>query len=306
MIGFMKEEEFILYDRIQAIQMVNAKYDLEHNGYLSFSGGKDSTVVHYLLDLALPGNNIPRVYIDTGIEYNSVRKFVSNIAYKDKRFSVIKPNLPIKKVLDVYGYPFKSKEHSSRVYEFNRGSTAEFLQKYISGIDKYGNATGFSCPKCLKYQFENRGEYNYSNLCCQKLKKQPAHAWEKKNGRYIAITGMRSDEGGNRVRLGCIIGDGKGSIRRFHPLIKCNGGFEDWLISKYNIILPDLYYPPFNFKRTGCKGCPFSLDLARQLKLMELYLPNERKQCEFIWGPVYSEYRRIGFRLCSSEQLILF
>ena len=35
-------------------------------------------------------------------------------------------------------------------------------------------------------------------------------------------------------------------------------------------------------------------------------LPNERKQCEFIWKPVYEEYRRIGYRLKPYKQLSLF
>ena len=68
----------------------------------------------------------------------------------------------------------------------------------------------------------------------------------------------------------------------------------------------DLYKPPFNFKRTGCKGCPFSLDLQEQLSIMELYMPNERKQCELIWDKVYDEYRRIGYRLKKNEQGKLF
>lgn len=39
---------------------------------------------------------------------------------------------------------------------------------------------------------------------------------------------------------------------------------------------------------------------------MEKYLPNERKQCEIIWKPIYEEYRRIGYRLEKYEQIKLF
>ena len=73
----MTENELLLLDRIQAIKATNEKYDLENNAYLSFSGGKDSTILHYLLDMALPNNKIPRVYIDTGIEYRMVRELCS-------------------------------------------------------------------------------------------------------------------------------------------------------------------------------------------------------------------------------------
>ena len=82
--------------------------------------------------------------------------------------------------------------------------------------------------------------------------------------------------------------------------------WEDWLVGKEGIELCGLYYPPFSFKRTGCMGCPFSLDLAEQLAIMERYLPKERRQCEAIWKPVYDEYRRIGYRLKKNEQLKLF
>ena len=72
----MTENEFLLADRIAKIKSINKLYDLENNAYISFSGGKDSTVLHYLIDEALPNNKIPRVYLNTGIEYKSVVSFV--------------------------------------------------------------------------------------------------------------------------------------------------------------------------------------------------------------------------------------
>lgn len=72
----MTENEFLLADRIQKIKSINELYDLENNAYISFSGGKDSTVLHYLIDEALPNNKIPRVYLNTGIEYKSIVSYV--------------------------------------------------------------------------------------------------------------------------------------------------------------------------------------------------------------------------------------
>ena len=89
----MTENEFMLQDRISKIKSINELYDLENNAYVSFSGGKDSTVLHYLIDEALPGNKIPRVYFNTGIEYLMVVSFVerererqpcSNYKFKEK------------------------------------------------------------------------------------------------------------------------------------------------------------------------------------------------------------------------------
>lgn len=56
------EFELLLADRINIIKDINKKFDLENNSYISFSGGKDSTILHYLIDLAMPNNNIPRVF----------------------------------------------------------------------------------------------------------------------------------------------------------------------------------------------------------------------------------------------------
>ena len=95
-------------------------------------------------------------------------------------------------------------------------------------------------------------------------------------------------------------------IKRFNPLIKVNDEWEEWFIQEYNIELCSLYYEPYNFVRTGCKGCPFSLNLQNDLETMERYFPAERKQCEIIWKPVYDEYRRLGYRLKKGEQLKLF
>ena len=91
----------------------------------------------------------------------------------------------------------------------------------------------------------------------------------------------------------------------FKPLNPINNNFIEWFIKKYNIQLCNLYYEPFNFKRTGCKGCPFNLDLQEQLDVMEKLLPKDYKQCEIIWKPVYDEYRRIGYRLKSEQQMTI-
>ena len=57
------DNELILFDRLEVIKSTNQKYDLENNAYISFSGGKDSTILHYLIDMALPNNRIPIVFI---------------------------------------------------------------------------------------------------------------------------------------------------------------------------------------------------------------------------------------------------
>lgn len=100
-----------------------------------------------------------------------------------------------------------------------------------------------------------------------------------------------------------------GKFAFFQPLVPVNKEWEDWFIDWYNVPLCDIYKEPYNFHRTGCKGCPFAPGVQHELDVLEKYFPNERKQCEAIWKPVYDEYRRIGYRLKPIEdtkQITLF
>lgn len=125
----MKKEEydFILFDRIEKIKSLNEQYDLSKS-YISFSGGKDSTVLSHLIDFALPNNAIKRVYKDTGIEYPQIRKYVRELVLNDNRYIYLKPNKNIKKTLEKVGYPFKFKQHSHnfKIYKNN----IEICEKY--------------------------------------------------------------------------------------------------------------------------------------------------------------------------------
>ena len=189
------DNELLLFDRIEVIKATNQKYDLEHNAYLSFSGGKDSTILHYLLDMALPNNKIPRVFIDTGIEYQMIREFVLELAKNDDRFIILKPTQNIKQMLEKYGYPFKSKQHSHNVALYQHSGLGKSVKRYLGIIE---SNTKFRCPKMLEYQFTEEFKIKLSDNCCRKMKKEPIHKWEKANNRLIAITGMRNSEGGGK------------------------------------------------------------------------------------------------------------
>lgn len=288
----MEDYELTLFDRIEVIKTTNSKYDLEQNAYLSFSGGKDSTVLHYLLDIALPNNRIPRVYVDTGIGLNMIDEFVRELASKDERIKIIKTGSPIKQMLEKYGYPFKSKLHSYLVEKYQRLGLTDGVKNYL-GI---GNKPHLRmCPQKLRYQFTEEFKIKISDLCCLKMKEEPMTKWAEENHRTIAITGIMIEEGGRRTNAKCIVNSGK--ITFFNPLSKVNKDFEEWLIEKFHLEICKIYYPPYNAERTGCKGCPFALHLQNELDFLEKYLPIERKQCEIIWKPIYDEYRRIGYRL---------
>ena len=195
-------------------------------------------------------------------------------------------------MLQIFGYPFKSKEHSLYLSIFQNSGYTKTVKRYLNRGDR------FECPQKLKYQFSDDFKIKVSNKCCFKLKKEPAQKWAKENDKTITITGMRSSEGGLRSTLkGCAVFNDKNGLEKFHPLQPVDESFINWFIKEYKIKLCKLYYPPFNFERTGCKGCPYNLKLQEQLDVMKRLVPGEEKQCEILWKPIYDEYRRIGYRL---------
>ena len=128
----MESFEFNLEDRIAKIKAINEQYNLEKYGYVSCSGGLDSMVVSALLDVALPNNKIPRVFMNTGIEYSDIVKFIKEVAKKDSRFIICSSGVNIKQMQQKDGYPFKSKQHAHNmaIYFNNK----ELCDKYLKEI----------------------------------------------------------------------------------------------------------------------------------------------------------------------------
>lgn len=301
----MTENEFLLSDRITKIKSMNDMYDLEHNAYISFSGGKDSTVLSYLIDEALPNNKIPRVYVNTGLDYKLIREFVFDKIKNDKRFVAITHGKNILEILRKDGYPFKSKIHATLVDYRQKGMETDYLNFYFKKIENYNGKATNRCPSKLLYQYDFN-DFRISANCCIVMKEKPLQNWQKENNKSIYISGMRNSEGGRRAnKSGCIVMKGN-KVKSFNPLFIVNDDFMEFYIKLRNIKLAKLYYPPYNFVRTGCKGCPFDLKLQDELNILQKFFPNERKQCEMIWKPVYDEYRRIGYRLEKEDEFKLF
>lgn len=74
--------------------------------YVSFSGGKDSTVLVDLVRNACGLKDVPLVFVDTGLEYPEIREFVKSF----DNVTWLKPKMNFKQVIEKYGYPFISKE----------------------------------------------------------------------------------------------------------------------------------------------------------------------------------------------------
>lgn len=300
------DEEFILTDRLDVIKKTIEKYG-EENFYISFSGGKDSTILHYIIDMAIPNNRIPRVFINTGIEYIDMVKHVKELAKSDNRIIIFNSNVNITQMLRKYGYPFKSKEHANKVAIYQNSGIGKTVKTYLRGIRPNGDKSFIKCPKILEYQFTNKNTLKISDRCCHKLKKEVVHRYEKENNKNISIIGLRSAERGTRMQhKGCVVFDKENKLKKFKPINPCTDEWCEWFIEKYNVKLCKLYYPPFNFKRTGCAGCPFALELQDQLNVMRKYLPVDYIKCEKLWKPVYDEYRRLNYRLDNFQQLSMY
>ena len=296
----IKANEFLLQDRLQKIRQIIRKYG-EENFYVSFSGGKDSTVLSALLDMALPDNKIPRVYANTGIEYRLILDFVEREREKPHNWElvILKPEIPIKPMLEKEGYPFKSKIHSHCVNLYQIGSDNKMVLGYTGKRPETWHTR--TCPKILEYQFTSENRLRISDKCCENLKEKPLINYAKENGKSISIIGTMREEGGRRTNISCLTFSGK-SLRKFQPLAPITKEWEEWFITTYKVELCDLYKPPYKFSRTGCKGCPFALNLKEELDTLERFFPAERKQCEIIWKPVYDEYRRLGYRLRKPDE----
>jgi 3'-phosphoadenosine 5'-phosphosulfate sulfotransferase (PAPS reductase)/FAD synthetase len=296
----LTENEFILEDRKSKIKSVVEKYG-EENFYISFSGGKDSTVLSVLVDMALPGNKIPRVYANTGIEYRLILEFVEKEREREHPWElvILKPSVPIKPMLEKEGYPFKSKKHAKKVGTYQRNGMTKTALNYLNPPP---DCKTFACPEILRYQFTPEFKLKVDYKCCVNLKEKPLANWGIENKKPYSIVGIMKDEGGSRAKGKCLSFSGN-KLKNFHPLIPVTKEWEDWFIKEFNIVICDLYKPPYNFNRTGCKGCPFALKLQEELDTLEKFFPQERKQCEYIWKPVYDEYRRLGYRLRKDDTI---
>ena len=146
-------------------QRIRAWYDhFDGEVYVSFSGGKDSTV---LVDIItkMGYKDIPLVFVDTGLEYPEIREFVKG--YGD-RVTWLRPKMNFKKVIEEYGYPFVSKEVSNVLHEVNH-TKSEKLKTYrmrrLSGtlIDKNtGELSQYNIPQ---WKFLLDAPFEVSDRC---------------------------------------------------------------------------------------------------------------------------------------------
>ena len=75
---------------------------------VSFSGGKDSTVLAHLVHRIYP--HVPLVFSNTGLEYPEIQAFARKMGAE-----FIRPKMSFSEVISTYGYPIISKETAEAI-----------------------------------------------------------------------------------------------------------------------------------------------------------------------------------------------
>lgn len=163
--------------------------------YVSFSGGKDSTVLLNIARELYP--DIEAVFVDTGLEYPEIRQFVQTF----ENVTILRPKMRFDEVIKKYGYPIISKEVSECVYQGrlalknNCKKDSYRLQKLMgTAKDKNGNKSMFNQEK---YEPLLYTDFVCSHYCCNVMKKKPAKAYAKQTGKQPITAQMASE---SRVR----------------------------------------------------------------------------------------------------------
>ena len=150
--------------------------------YVSYSGGKDSTVLLDIVKGMYP--DIPAVFCDTGLEYPEVRELALR-----KTDVVLKPEMNFKQVIEKFGYPLPSKEQAYFIRQARHSAPRTRALRLGDGRYSVSN----------KWRYLLDAPFEISEKCCDVMKKKPFRKYEKKSGRK-RITAMMASESSLRER----------------------------------------------------------------------------------------------------------
>lgn len=258
----------------------------EDKVYISFSGGKDSTV---LLDLVRQINPIiPGVFIDTGLEYPETKEFVNSI----DNITILRPKMSFKQVIEQYGYPMVSKEQANYLDDI-RNSTEKMRIRRLEG-DSHGR---FKLSKKWYYLID--APFKVSHRCCNIMKKEPAKRYEKETSR-VPFIGTLAEE--STLRQQSYLKTGCNAFNSKRPNSTPLAFWKEQDILKYiydnkldinkaygEVICKDDVYFTTKCDRTECIYCGFGIHLEKE--------PNRYQRLELTHPQLYNYCMdKLGFK----------
>lgn len=233
--------------------------------YVSFSGGKDSTV---LLDMVRSlYSEVPAVYSDTGLEFPEIRQFVRSVP----NVEIVRPERSFRDVIKTEGYPVISKEVARTICDARRGKQWALKHMSITKAEsKYSQA---------HYAWLMDAPFPISSKCCTILKKKPMHEYQMRTGRH-PIIGTKSAD--SMLRHTQLVRYGEISRDKCTPLgIWTDDDVWEYIKSR-DLPYCDIYDKGYD--STGCIFCAFGIrmDPGRFLKLKATH----PKQWEYCMRPL--------------------
>lgn len=266
--------------------------------YVSFSGGKDSTVLKHIIDSMY--DDVPSVFVDTGLEYPEIKAFVRDInegKYEPRlkaNVEILRPKMRFDEVISKYGYPVISKENALYIRQCQNPTpnNQTSIRLRMEGIRSDG-------VKVQKGEIPNKWKYlvnapfAISEQCCDVMKKRPIHKYTKESNRMPYI-GQLAEESRSReriwVKFGCNAFDNKRAPQS-NPLSFWTEQDILHYITYYDLPIAKVYgdvikndkdvYETTGVDRTGCMFCMFGAHLEKEPNRFQRMKETHPKQYEY-------------------------